>query len=73
MANPVFQPLSCFNWKLCVICQVKTNEPLQCPANSKRKDVGAGYKSLSDNIRSFQDLVEIPMKFDPKRIDGSRI
>ena len=36
--------------------------------------MGAGYKSLSDNVRSFQDLGEIPMKFDPKRIDdGSGI
>jgi hypothetical protein len=41
------------NWKLCVICQVKTNEPLQCPANLKRSDVGAGYKSLVDNIKFF--------------------
>ena len=53
---------------------VKTTEPFdQCPANSKlRSDVGAGqYKSLSDNIKSFQDLGEIPMKFDPERIDVS--
>ena len=54
---------------------VKTTEPFdQCPANSKlRSDVGAGqYKSLSDidtDIKSFQDLGDIPMKFDPKRID----
>jgi hypothetical protein len=71
MAN---QSLVHINWKLCIICQVKTNEPLQCPANSKRSDVGSGYKSSADNIKSFQDLGEIPQKLDPKKIDdGSGI
>ena len=72
MANT--QSLVPIDWKLCVICQLKTNEPLQCPANSKRSDLGAGYKSLADNIKSFQDLDEIPIKFDPQKIDdGSGI
>ena len=62
------------NWKLCVICQVKTNEPLQCPANSKRSDVGAGYKSLVDNIKLFHDVGEIPLKVDLSKLnDGSGV
>jgi hypothetical protein len=65
MANQSLVPI---NWKLCIICQVKTNKPLQCPANSKRSDVGSGYKSLADNIKSFQDLGEIPQKLDPKKL-----
>jgi hypothetical protein len=31
--------------------------------------VGAGYKSLADSIKSFQDLGEIPLKFDLNKID----
>lgn len=42
---------------------------MQSPANSKRSDFGAGYKSLADSIKSFQDLGEIPLKFDPKNVD----
>lgn len=62
------------NWKLCVICQLATSEPLQCPANSKRSDKGAGYKSFSESVKSFQDLGEIPLGFDPNKIDdGSGI
>ena len=33
------------NWARCIICQVDKDEPLQCPANSKRSNVGAGYQS----------------------------
>lgn len=31
------------NWDLCIICQINSKEKLQCPAESKRKDVGVGY------------------------------
>ena len=44
------------NWDLCVICQEKTEETLQCPANSKRSDIGAGYKTLSRNLQQFASL-----------------
>lgn len=40
------------NWQLCVICQQSTKEKLQCPANSKRSDCGAGYISLSNILSS---------------------
>ena len=62
------------NWKLCVICQLKTSEPLQCPASSKWSDKGDGYRSFSESIKSFQDLSEMPLDFDPNKIDdGSGI
>ena len=32
------------NWELCVFCQGKTNENLQCPAYSKREDIGANLQ-----------------------------
>ena len=49
------------DWKLCVICQkVKTGEPLQCPAISKRKDVGASYSSFARNLEEFQKIGSVP-------------
>jgi len=33
---------------LYLICHTCTKEKLQCPADSKRSDVGAGYKSFAD-------------------------
>ena len=48
------------DWKLCVLCQAKTLEPLQCPANSKRTDVGAGYRYVAENLIKFQELDAIP-------------
>ena len=39
-----------FEWSLCILCQKITKESLQCPAHSKRLDLGAGYKSMAENI-----------------------
>jgi len=50
------------NWELCVICQQKTQEKLQCPANSKRKDYGIGYISFLENVRAFQDINCMPFE-----------
>ena len=44
------------DWKRCVICQKTTGESLQCPANSKRKDAGAGYVSFIRNTQEFKKL-----------------
>ena len=38
------EPRREIDWKLYVLCRTITREPLVCPANSKRKDAGAGYK-----------------------------
>jgi len=44
------------NWKQCVICQEETKEPLTRPVNSKRKDLGSGYSSLTQNLIRFNQL-----------------
>lgn len=44
------------DWKRWVICQETTGESLQCPANSKRKDAGAGYVSFIRNTQEFKKL-----------------
>ena len=44
-------------WSLCVICQDKSSmDNLVCPGQSKRKDVGIGYKSLAENLMKFDEL-----------------
>jgi len=47
-----------FDWDKCVVCQLTTDEKLQCPANSKRSDVdvGVGYETFAKNIEGFQQL-----------------
>ena len=42
--------VGCLDWNLCVLCQNVTNEPLQCPKDTKRSDVRAGYKSLATSL-----------------------
>ena len=49
-----------FNWSLCVICQEVNTEKLQCPAESKRDDVGAGYASLASNLADFASIGALP-------------
>ena len=44
------------DWKLCALCQTEKKEKLQCPASSKRKDVGAGYKYIAGNIQQLIDI-----------------
>lgn len=63
MATPTSTQSSfCFDWTKCIFCQkhlrkIKTS----CPADSKRSDVGSGYKSLSDVISGFMELGELPL------------
>ena len=52
---------SAMDWKLCIICHTKTREVLQCPALSKRKDVGASYHSFARNIEEFQKIGAVPL------------
>jgi len=44
------------DWNRCNICQTVTDENLQCPAESKRTDEGAGYISFSENLARFHEL-----------------
>lgn len=55
--------MSISDWKLCIICQTNTKESLQCPADSKRKDLGAGYRSFLNNLQEFHRLGCLPEKF----------
>ena len=57
------------NWNRCVLCQEETGEALQCPAKSKRHDVGAGYSTLAANIVRFSELNKLPILIDLSRLD----
>lgn len=62
------------DWQKCVLCQSTGNEPLQYPSNSKRPDVGSGYKSLAENLQKFYDLSPDLLDVDLKLLDeGSGI
>ena len=58
------------DWHQCIICQKSTKEDLQCPANSKRKDAGAGYTSFVNNLKEFQNLSIEPAALDVKLLDA---
>lgn len=57
------------NWSLCVLCQECTDAPLVCPANSTRKDVGAGYETLDENLTGFLELGVNPVPVDISRLN----
>lgn len=57
------------DWSLCVVCQESKVETLQCPADSKRSDVGAGYKTLAENILQFNELGCMPIQMSLARLD----
>ena len=63
------QPVSS-DWKLCVLCQKRKEESLQCPANSKRTDLGAGYKSLAENLLLFNGLGMVPFAINLEQLNG---
>ena len=46
-----------------------TDERLECPADSKRKDAGVGYKSFTENLMRFSDIDELPVKILLERLD----
>ena len=57
------------DWNKCVLCQEETSEALQCPAKSKRLDIGAGYSTLSANITRFSELNQLPLPINLSRLD----
>ena len=62
------------DWQKCVLCQSTGNEPVQDPSNSKRPDVGSGYKLLAENLQKFYDLSPDLLDVDLKFLDeGSGI
>jgi hypothetical protein len=48
------------NWDLCIVCQKQTSIKLQCPNNSKRGDVGAGYRTFAANFAAFKAANAVP-------------
>ena len=60
------------NRNRCVLCQKETREALQCPANSKWHDVGAGYSTLSANIIRFSELNRLPIPMGLSRLDEGK-
>ena len=61
------------NWdEQCALCRGK-GQDLQCPANSTRKDVGAGYTFIAERISKFREK-ELTLPFDISHLnDGSGI
>ena len=50
-ASPIVE----HEWEKCVLCQEDKNEKLVCPADSKEKDVEAGYVSLANDVIVFDN------------------
>lgn len=61
------------DWNLCVICQSAKTEPLQCPAQSKRKDVGASYSSFAKNLEEFKKINAVPFNINIEILNQSRV
>ena len=68
VSKPV-TPTPKLDWELCVLCQADKEESLQCPAATKRKDSGAGYKTFEDNMLAFSELGELPQDMDLQQLD----
>ena len=49
------------NWSLSCLGQTNDSGEMKCPAQSKRKDRGAGYESLSNVLSPFKGNHSIPM------------
>ena len=54
---------------VCALGQERSDKPLICPAKSKRKDIGAGYDTLGDNLSSFCSVGNQPLPIDINRLD----
>jgi len=62
------------NWDVCVLCQVATDESLQCPLRSTKPTIGSGYASLAEDLLRFQTLQHMPLDLSLERLnDGDGI
>ena len=52
-----------------MLCQVVTDEPLQCPLRPTKQPVGSGYASLAEDLLRFQTLPHMPMDLRLERLD----
>ena len=63
------EPERTFDWSLCILCQSITKESLQCPARSKRLDLGAGCKSIAENLQGFFAIGALPFDVTQNQLD----
>ena len=45
-----------------------TDDVPHCPANSKCSDVGIGYETFAKNLKSFQELEQMPVPIDIEKL-----
>ena len=45
---------------------------MQCPAISKRKDVGASYSSFARNLEEFQKIGSVPVRLNVEELDDGQ-
>ncbi|KAH3785241.1 hypothetical protein DPMN_163326 [Dreissena polymorpha] len=60
------------DWKLCLFCQFKTNEPLTDLTNYYKKsyDTNRTYQELARRIQTLSDLNALPSYVDVNRMDN---
>ena len=56
------------DWSKCCLCQEDTKEDLKCPPTRYTLEQN-GYKMIGENIPLFHQMNEMPIKFDPARLD----
>ena len=54
---------------MCFFSQGDTSEKLQCPAESKRGDIEAGYHTLVENKTQFKELCCVPISVNVDLLD----
>ena len=55
-----------FDWYKCIFCQRHIPKlKINCPADSKRADVGAGYRTLCETVAGFIRLGQLPSDIVP--------
>ena len=57
------------DWTKCVLCQEDNDEDLQNPSAGKKFKPEDSYKTLVDNIQTFNTLCEMPMDINIDRLD----
>lgn len=58
------------DWRYCIICQMRSIECLQCPANSKQKnDNGEGHRSFANNVVEFNSVGALPTEINNELLE----
>ena len=57
------------DWSKCILCKTSTSESLVCPADSKRANEGAGYKTTAENLLAFERLGCLPKTINLSQLD----